>query len=75
MYWAMIGRILHFSSSSSSLRLNTYNSRRKLYISMKLCGYVGFCNEKRLVTLVCLQTTSKQQMPQALNYEVKYVAL
>ena len=36
----------NFSFSSSSF---THNSSRKPYINMKLCGYVGFRNGKRLV--------------------------
>ena len=44
-----------FSSfSSSSFRFDTHNSKTKSYINMKLCGYVGFHNAKRLVILTCL---------------------
>ena len=42
------------SSFSSSFRFNTHNSKKKPYINMKLCDYVGFRNGKRLVVLTCL---------------------
>ena len=42
-------------------------------INMKLCGYVGFCNTKRLVILTPLFTSKQQQMPQAIHYKGKYV--
>ena len=37
-----------------SFRFDTHNSKGKPYINMKLCGYVGFCNSKRLVILTYL---------------------
>ena len=37
-----------------SFRFDTHNSRRKPYMNMKICGYVGFRNGKRLVILTCL---------------------
>ena len=46
--------LFFFFSSSSSFRFNTHNSKRQPYIDMKLCGYVGFRNVKRLVILTCL---------------------
>ena len=40
--------------SSSLFRFDTHNSKRKPYIIMKVCEYVGFHNTKRLVILICL---------------------
>ena len=37
-----------------SFRFDTHNSKNKPYVNMKLCGYVGFHNAKRLVILTCL---------------------
>ena len=64
------------SSRSDSTPITQKGSH---YINMKLCGYVGFCNGKRLVILTCLQTTlftsKQQQIPQAIHYKGRYVAL
>ena len=62
----------------SLFRFNTHNSKRKPYITIKRCEYVDFCNAKRLVILTCLYTTlftSKRQMPQAIHYKGRYVAV
>ena len=48
------GQNSSFSSSPSHSDSTPHNSKRKSYINMKLCGYVGFCNAKRLVILTCL---------------------
>ena len=50
------GQNSSFSSSSPPPYSNfdTHNSKRKPYINMKLCGYVGFRCAKRLVILTCL---------------------
>ena len=48
-------------------------------INMKLFGYVGFCNGKRLVILTfkqpCLYVSKQQRMPQAIYYKGRYVAV
>ena len=51
--------VLDYDGQNSSIfffsfRFNTHNSKRKAYINMKLCEYIGFRNRKRLVILKCL---------------------
>ena len=54
LWWAEFFIFFFFFFSSSLFRFNTHNSKRKPYINMKLCGYVGFHIAKRLVILTCL---------------------
>ena len=48
------GQNSSFSSSSSPPSDSTPITQKGSHINMKLCGYVGFCNAKRLVILTCL---------------------
>ena len=48
------GQNSSFSSSSPYSDSTPITQKRKPYIIMKLCEYVGFCNAKRLVILICL---------------------